>query len=288
MAFNVFLCYYYNGECMDIKLDDKIENDVKKSINFKKILLIVCSIFICIFLIIIYCRYKATSGLKVNEYKVTDSALPQNFHGVKVVHFSDIYYGNTVSIEFLKEIVSSINEIKPDIVVFTGDLLSKEIDVDTKNEIISILGSITSSIGKYAIKGDSDNSLFNEIIASSGFTILDNSSLEIYYKGDTPIVIGNGDFSSDFFSILLVHEPDMINDYNNSFNLVLSGHSLGGQINLPFIRNLFLPSGSKKYYNGYYNVNGSNLYVSSGIGTTNFKYRFNNKPSVNLYRLTSY
>lgn len=62
----------------------------------------------------------------------------------------------------------------------------------------------------------------------------------------------------------------------------------GGQINLPFIRNLFLPSGSKKYYNGYYNVNGSNLYVSSGIGTTNFKYRFNNKPSINLYRLTSY
>ena len=272
---------------MDIKLDNKVE-DVKKNFDFKKLFIIICSILVCVLLIIVYCRYKATSGLKIKEYKVTDSSLPQSFHGVKVVQLSDIYFGNTVNIKYLKQIVSSVNEIKPDIVVFTGDLINKEIDENTKNEIISVLNSIKYTIGKYAIKGDSDNNLFNEIINSSGFSILDNSSLEIYYKGDTPILIGNGDFSSDLFSILLIHEPDQVNDLNNSFNLVLSGHSLGGQINLPFIRRLFLPNGSKKYYSGYYNVNGNSLYVSSGIGTTNFKYRFNNRPSVSLYRLTNH
>lgn len=288
MAFNVFLCYYYNGDYMDIKLDNNdIINDksVKKSFDFKKILIIVCCVLISFVLLIIYSRYKATSGLIVNEYKITDSGLPQSFHGVKLVHFSDIYFGNTVDIDYLKKIVSSINDLKPDIVVFTGDLIDKEIDNDSKNEIISILGSIKYSIGKYAIKGDSDNILFNDIITSSGFTILDNSSLELYYKGDTPIIIGNGDFSSNLYSISLIHSPNMINDFNNSHNLVLAGHTLGGQINLPILRKLFLNS---SYYRGYYNVNGSNLYVSSGIGTTSFKYRFNNKPSINLYRLTSY
>lgn len=277
---------------MDIKLDNKDENIekniVKKSFNFKKVLIIVCCVLISIILLIIYSRYKATGGLKVNEYKITDSSLPQNFHGIKVAHFSDIYFGNTVDIDYLKEIVSSINDLKPDIVVFTGDLIDKDIDNDSKNEIVSILSSIKYNIGKYAVKGDSDNNLFDEIITSSGFTIFDNTSLELYYKGDTSIVIGNGDFSSNLFSILLIHEPDSVNDLSNNFNLILAGHSLGGQINLPIVRNLLLPNGAKEYYNGFYDVNESKLYVSSGIGTTSFKYRFNNKPSVNLYRLTSY
>ena len=276
---------------MDIKIDDinnDISNDVKKKFDFKKVLLIICFILICIIFVIIYSRYKATSGLKVKEYKFTDSSLPSNFHGVKLVQLSDIYFGNTVDIDYLKKIISSVNELDPDIVVFTGDLIDKDLDNDTKEEIVSILSSITSTIGKYSIKGNSDNDFYDDIMKSSGFTILNNDSVELYYKGNTPIVIGNGDFSSNLFSILLVHEPDSISNYSNSFNLILAGHSLGGQINLPIIRNLFLPNGSKKYYNGFYEVNNSKLYVSSGIGTTSFKYRFNNKPSISLFRLTSY
>ena len=87
---------------------------------------------------------------------------------------------------------------------------------------------------------------------------------------------------------MLLHKPDDIDNIQNSFNLVLAGHSLNGQINIPILKKVFLKDGSKKYYNGHYVVNGNNLYVSNGIGTTSFKYRFNNKPSINLFRLTKY
>ena len=276
---------------MDIKIDnieDEKETQEQKVFKWKKFFLIILSIIFCLFLIIIYCRFKATTGLKVYEYKVTDSSLPDSFHGVKVVQFSDLYYGNTVDINYLSEIVSSINKLKPDIVVFTGDLISINIDDETKNKIIESLGSIKFSIGKYAIKGDSDNDLFDGIINSSGFINLTNTSVNAFYKGDIPINISNQDIQSDLFNILLIHEPDSIDSFENKFNLVLSGHSLNGQINIPIIKKLFLKNGSKKYYNGYYDINGSPLYVSNGIGTTNFKYRLFNKPSVSLYRLTKY
>lgn len=273
---------------MDIKIENENVSEEQKVFKWKKFFSIILSIIFCLFLIIIYCRFKATTGLKVYEYKVTDSSLPDSFHGVKVVQFSDLYYGNTVDIRYLKEIVSSINKLKPDIVVFTGDLISINVDDETKNQIIESLGSINSSIGKYAIKGDSDNDLFDGIINSSGFINLTNTSVNAFYKGDIPINISNQDIQSDLFNILLIHEPDSIDSFENKFNLVLSGHSLNGQINIPIIKKLFLKNGSKKYYNGYYEINGSPLYVSNGIGTTNFKYRLFNKPSVSLYRLTKY
>lgn len=286
MAFIFFLCYYYNGDCMDIKIDDIQE--VKKVFNWKKLLIIILSILMCFVLIIIYARYKATSGLKVYEYKVTDSNLPDNFHGVKVVQFSDIYFGNTVDVDYLNSIVSSINSLEPDIVLFTGDFIDHEVDKEVEEKIVTSLKSINANIGKYAIKGDSDIDLFDSIMASSDFINVSDKSIEVFYKGNVPIIIGNQDISSDLFNILLIHQPDSISEYENNFNLVLAGHSLNGQINIPVIKKMLLKKGAKKYYNDYYDVNGTPLYVSSGIGTTNFKYRLFNKPSVSLYRLTKY
>ncbi len=274
---------------MNVKIDSIEEQADQKSLfKWKKFFLIILCIVFFIFLIIIYCRFKATSGLKVYEYKITDSSLPDSFHGVKVVQFSDLYYGNTVNISYLYDIVSSINELKPDIVVFTGDLINNEIDDNTKNKIIECLSSINPSIGKYAIKGDSDSDLFDIIVKSSGFINITNESVEVFYKSDIPISISNQDIQSDLFNILLIHEPDHLNNFENKFNLVLAGHSLNGQINIPIIKRFFLKSGAKKYYNGHYTVNGNSLYVSNGIGTTGFKYRLFNKPSISLYRLTKY
>ena len=186
-----FLCYYYNGDGMDIKIEDIQETN--KVFNWKKLLIIILSILLFFVLVIIYSRYKATSGLKVYEYKITDSSLPDNFHGVKVVQFSDIYFGNTVDIDYLKSIVSSINGLDPDIVLFTGDLIDHDIDDETKNKIIDSLKSIDASIGKYAIKGDSDIDIFDDIVMSSDFINLSNKTVDIFYKGNTPISIGNED-----------------------------------------------------------------------------------------------
>ena len=261
-----------NNEKKDIKVtEEKVE---KKGFKWKKFFSIIVSIIFCIFLIIIYARFKATSGLKIYEYKVSDSSLPDSFHGVKVVQFSDLYYGNTVDIDYLNDIVSSINKLNPDIVVFTGDLISHEVD--------------DSVIGKYAVKGDSDIDLFDEIIRSSGFVDVSNSSVKAFYKSDTPILITGQDVKSDLFGIFLIHQPDSLDSFENKPKFAIAGHSLNGQINIPIIKKLFLKTGSKKYYNGFYDVGDTTLYVSNGIGTPDFKYRLFNKPSITLFRLTKY
>ena len=94
----------------------------------------------------------------------------------------------------------------------------------------------------------------------------------------------NSDIS---YKIILVHEPDYIDNILTSYNvnLVLAGHSHNGQINIPYIKNFFLPYGSRKYYENYYKVNDTDLYISSGIGESSVNFRLFNKPSINFYRI---
>ena len=274
---------------MDIKIDLPEENVEKKS-KIKKIITILLCIISIIFLIIVYARYKATSGLKINEYKITNSLIPENFHGTKLVQISDIHYGNTVNTKYLKEIIKEINKLKPDILVLTGDLLDKQITEEEKKDIINTLKEIKVNINSYAIKGDKDydEKLWNEIIIQSGFINLNNEEKLIYNKSNKPILISNIDKQHDeIYSIYLLHEPDKIDNIKNKYNLVLAGHSLNGQINLPIIKKLLLQKGAKKYYENHCIINDTDLYISSGIGTTKFKYRFLNKPSIELYRLTN-
>ena len=83
-----------------------------------------------------------------------------------------------------------------------------------------------------------------------------------------------------------MHEPDNIK-YTSDFDLVLAGHSHNGQVKLPYIGAIFTPNGSKKYYDEYYKVNKSDLYISGGLGSSILNLRFFNKPSINLYRITN-
>jgi predicted MPP superfamily phosphohydrolase len=90
------------------------------------------------------------------------------------------------------------------------------------------------------------------------------------------------------YSILIMHEPDYINEieYEN-FDLILAGHSHNGQVRLPFIGAIVLPPHAEEYYDEYYKINNTDLYISSGIGTSNLKFRLFNRPSFNLYRIVT-
>ena len=89
------------------------------------------------------------------------------------------------------------------------------------------------------------------------------------------------------YKIMLLHEPDfsdnVVDNYN--VNLILAGHSHNGQVRLPVIGALHTPSYAKKYYDNYYDINGTDLYISSGIGVSTINYRLFNRPSINFYRL---
>ena len=276
--------------------------------------------FIIIFILIIaaillYSRFIATKGLATKEYKITSSSIQDNFHGFKIVHISDVHYGRTTDKKDLNNMVKEVNLLKPDIVVLTGDLIDKDTKLDDilKGEISEALNSINANVGKYAISGNHDNNFseWESIINDGGFKNLNDTYELIYNDGYTPILLAglssnlnnqiditerynkilessNNENIKELYKILLIHEPDYINniDYSN-FNLILAGHSHNGQVRLPFIGGIILPNGAKKYYKEHYKINNTDLYISSGIGTSGISFRLFNKPSINFYRLTN-
>lgn len=290
----------------------------EKSI-FKKLIIFFISFILIVISLLLYSRYIATTGLFVKEYKITNSKLTDNFHGLKIVHLSDIHYGRTVKDKELKNIVNKVNELKPDIVVLTGDLIDKDIKITEQQatNISSILSNINATIDKFAITGNHDYKFDNYgiIIENAKFTHLDNQYETIYLKNEKFNILISG-ISTNYYNenndidkklestfnylnsnsndkktvyrILLLHEPDFIDKFDkNKFDLILAGHSHNGQVRFPIIGATILPPYAKKYYKEHYSLGKTELYISSGIGTSVINFRFFNRPSINFYRLTN-
>ena len=277
----------------------------------KKILKFLLFAIVVIILVIAYSRYVGTSGLVTKEYKIETNKIDDSFDGLKIVHFSDLHYKRIINRERLESVVEEINLINPDIVFFTGDLIDKDFDITDQDKIdlTECLKMINSKYGKYAVNGNHDyvrdENLLNEIYDGSDFILLNNNYDIIYGDGDDKLFIGgldnysygksdidkvmnyfvNNEYIS--YNIILVHEPDYADNFINRYNidLILSGHSHNGQVNIPYIKKLFLPYGSKKYYENYYEINNTLIYVSSGIGESRINFRLFNRPSINFYRI---
>lgn len=277
----------------------------------KKIFKRLLGLFIILFLIIIYARYVGTMGLKTKEYTINSKDIPAGFDGIKIVHFSDLHYNRAITLSKVKEVVNEINLINPDIVVFTGDLVDIDATLTDKdyNDLTNLLTKINAKYGKYAVMGNHDygdkyenvKNIYND----SYFKCLNNEYDIIYNQNNEEIFIGgigsvsyeqddvaktldylNDNHDIDY-RIVLVHEPDISDKIvdNYQVNLILAGHSHNGQIRLPFIGPIYTPQYAKKYYDNYYYIKGTDLYISSGIGVSLLNYRLWNRPSINFYRI---
>ena len=286
---------------------EKNETEEKKGGKLLSIFLFLIIVVVTIFL---YAKYRGIKGLIVKEYRVESEILTSNFSGLKIVHFSDLLYKSTVDKDDVKNLVKRINELKPDIVVFTGDLINKNAKIT--NEDIEFLEeeleSISVKIGKYAVYGDEDYSVesYKTIMEKGKFKILNNSYDEIFYKNnDSMFIVGLPSslkeevkleeafafYKEDEkrkFIIVLVHDGKTIkflDDSTYEVDLVLGGHSLNGSVVIPYYGGVFIDDGSYKYYQEHYSKGITDIYISSGIGTNKYPYRIFNKPSFNLYRL---
>lgn len=282
----------------------------KKHPILKKILVAAAIIFFIFSLIILYSYFIGTKGLVVKEYNVINKSFPSEFYGLKVIHISDIHYGKHFNKEKLEKVVNKINEINPDIVVLTGDLIDNKLNDDQINELKKLLSQINSNLGKYAISGNHDTKYdyFDYIINDSGFINLDDSYNIIYGKKSNIMISGissniesnktvNEKLSESInysnnnetnYKILLIHEPDYIDEIKDiEYDLILSGHSHNGQVRLPIIGAIYKPIGSKKYYDNHYILDKKELFISSGLGTSIINLRLFNKPSINFYRITN-
>ncbi|MDI7817479.1 metallophosphoesterase [Clostridioides sp. ZZV14-6387] len=220
---------------------------------------------------------------------------------IKVVQISDTQIGSFYSTKNLKKVANKVNALNPDIIVFTGDLIdysNKNPDID---EITAILSSMNARLGKFSVFGNHDYMYklpryYRQIMKNSNFNLLINENKKIKLADDKYINIlgvdeilnGNPDIKylenktdKNNFNLLLAHEPDLVDMFSkDSMNLVLSGHSHGGQIRIPFKGALVTPPYGRKYTKGFYEVNGNHLYVSSGLGSTKLPFRFFNIPEI--------
>lgn len=277
--------------------------------------------------IVLYSRFLGTSGLVVKEYQIKNELFEKNFHGFKILHLSDIHYLTTIDYDSFKKTVDKINDINPDMVVLTGDLLDKNIEYSNKQieQLEELLSQIKVTTNKYAIMGnhDSKKTEWETVIKNSGFINLNDNYDFIYYGVGSPIMVSgistnlekpegikdkiksieekmdetlpavdqNGKklytIHNPIYHILLIHEPDYMESINyHKFNLILAGHSHNGQIRLPFIGGIMNPKGAKQYSEEQYTLDETKLFISGGLGTSEIKYRFFNRPSINLYRLS--
>lgn len=267
-------------------------------------------IIVLIASIVLYSRYIGIKGLIVKEYRVESQILTKNFSGLKIVHFTDLLYKSTVDEKDLEKLINKINVLAPDIIVFTGDLVTNIKTSEKDKEIlIKYLSKLDSKIGKYAIYGDHDYMYddFKIVMEESDFIILNNEYDTIYNETNDPMYIVGLPTSSKeeinleeafkFYNeedrkyiITLIHDGktiDKINEANYEVDLILGGHSLNGSVIVPFYGPLFIDDNSGKYFEEKYTKGITNIFISSGIGTDKYNFRFNNRPSFNLYRLKS-
>ena len=264
----------------------------EKTINISKKIIKTLFVFISLFSIFfLYAYFIGIKGIITNEYVVKDN-IPNSFNGIKILHFSDLLYGTTIDSNNLNALLDEFKKINPDITIFSGNLISKDYELN-ENDIKAInyfLKNIPYRLGKYALKGNTDNNNFDLIMDNTDFSILDNEIIDIYNDSRESInILGINtnnkediEIKNDNYTITIINNYDMYDSYNIKSNLILAGNNLGGEIrlfNTPLISN-------NKYMNNYYEEKNSKIYISNGLGCIHHM-RFMNHPSINVYRLIS-
>lgn len=212
---------------------------------------------------------------------------------VKIIQISDLHFDKLRY--FHKSIAKSINSKKPDLLFITGDSLDKRENTKALNEFLELIDHSTQ---KYAITGNWEywgnvnlDELKNVYEANNcELLINENRTVSIRNRkvsiiGVDDLVGGNADYKKSISglirsktNIVLSHCPiyrDTISKQKDDLNidLVLSGHTHGGQITL-FGYAPFKPQGSGKYLKGWYKDVEPKMYISKGIGTSILPFRF--------------
>lgn len=269
----------------------------------KKRIFLIIFIVIIVFLSVIGYAHFIEPNLLVT--KTFDIKTQKPIKPCTMIYFTDTHFGKYYDVSHAGKIVEKINEAKPDIVVFGGDLLdnyARDRDSMDLQCLKEELQKIEAKTGKYAVWGNHDYGggavrIYEEFMTSCGFEILDNESVELENYGIK--LIGYDDYlmgwtdpslykiESDLYNVIVAHEP-VVSQFieSRSENFLLSGHTHGGQVNIPFITNKLLPEGSGQFKKGFYTEKEINttislrMYTSSGIGMTRYPARFLNIPEI--------
>lgn len=252
----------------------------------------------------------ARHELTVEEHTIHLERLPDAFRGMRVVQISDFHYEVFTEPFFLREMVRRVNQLRPDMVLLTGDFITQvhglhQMPRRAVPKCAAILTEISCPL-RYASLGNHDEGIGAEYVIGPlqehGIPVLRNQFIPLERDGQRlwlgavgsaclhdaypESAVPKASLRNNEPVILMAHEPDILHEvarYN--VDLMLSGHTHGGQVRLPFLPPFVLPPYGQRYVEGLFRHGPTQLYVNRGIGTVGLPFRLLCPPEITVFTL---
>jgi len=247
-------------------------------------------ILVFIVIVVLFVLYESRK-VEMDFYTVPVAQLPPGLENLRIAVLSDIHYSPQMEDAFLDRIIARINEEHPDMVLITGDLAS--FHTQWVLQVPEHLAKLSSRYGTFVVPGNHDHCYGRQTLMkkleAAGITVLRNQHMQVG-PGDCSIQLIGIDDPATFrdeteevleklpregMRILMCHSPDGIRPaIREKVPLILTGHTHGGQIRLPFVGALFLPTREEREFDrGWFRQSQSWIYVSRGLGNAGFPVR---------------
>ena len=233
--------------------------------------------------------------VEFNEKQLPCPNLPNDFAGPRILHLSDFHFIGLTGKDFFLDVIDRANALNPDIAVFSGDLIDNP---DLLPWVEEVLGRVSAPAGKFFILGNHDW-LFTKPdegrarLEQLGWIDLAGKTTRIEWN-DTTIELGGSELpwigeqppfttenASDAFRVFVCHTPDYFNwSVRHSVDLMLSGHTHGGQVRLPILGPMYAPSRfGVRYASGVFQKSKTTMHVSRGLSAM-MPLRWNCRPEI--------
>lgn len=259
-----------------------------------------------------YCTTLTVQNISIKNQLMTSPKIADSLNNLKIAYISDLQFNHFMDQTRLDRMIKDINQAKPDILIFGGDLFDDPstypISDESKQTLINSLKQLDAPYGKFAVLGEKDHDpaivdSIQNILFEANFECLVNQSIQIRKNGNEFINLvgidsmigGNSDIetalkgiNTELFTIVVTHASDLAPSLPiNGIDLVLAGHSHGGQIHLPILGAYEKIAGSTKFDQGITTLNKTTILVTNGIGTTKNDMRFLSSPQCHIIRLSN-
>jgi predicted MPP superfamily phosphohydrolase len=242
--------------------------------------------------------------VQINRYIIPVPNLPKPFDGFTIVHLTDLHYGPLVPIEFVKHVIWRANNISKDLVICTGDYVHQRNSTSQIDKIWPVIDTLRAPCGVFSTLGNHDhwaNTDRSTFWLEKTGQDLRHKAKYIEKSGQKLWFVGAGDLWEDHLNldylmesipeadcrIVLAHNPDTADtDFSTRIDLMISGHTHGGQVNIPFYGTPILPVKNKDYSFGIKKAKKRfTLFISKGIGWAIYPVRFNCFPEIAVLQL---
>ncbi len=239
-----------------------------------------------------------------STYRIPVPNLPEAFSGLRIAQLTDLHYGFLMPLALIEHVVRRTNELKPDIIVCTGDYVHGKNATPQIDAVWPVISQLQARLGVYSVLGNHDHwasTARSDYWLKKSGQDLRRKTVRIDREGESLWLAGAGDLWQDHAGldgilsrvpdracrIVLAHNPDTADtQYSARVDLMLCGHTHGGQVNIPLIGTPVLPVKNKNYSSGLKrSKRGEAVFISRGIGWTIYPVRFNCYPEIAVLEL---